>query len=235
MLVLAQSLGRPPLPRFFVISRCVHVSQNHPTRIDGSPLARVDEIHAKRLDGVRNFSHPPRQCGGNRRSAFVAVHRGKRLDPALGSWNDSLAARAQRTRKQPVKPFCRKVRQVAGDNQIPSRTRCGQSGGDSGQRPTPWSISAALSPRIVLDCAQSELRVPTGRSNNYDLGDKWLEQLYCMEDQWDAAEIEKSLVAAHARTGASCENEAGDLSIALHSRPAILRLRAEVAQRSGGL
>jgi hypothetical protein len=59
--------------------------------------------------------------------------------------------------------------------------------------------------------------------------------LYCMEDQWDAAEIEKSLVAAHARTGASCENEAGDLSIALHGRPAILRLRAEVAQRSGGL
>jgi hypothetical protein len=56
-----------------------------------------------------------------------------------------------------------------------------------------------------------------------------------VKDQWDAVEIEKSLVAAHSRTGAPRKNETSDLVIALHVRPAILRLRAELAQSSGGL
>jgi hypothetical protein len=56
-----------------------------------------------------------------------------------------------------------------------------------------------------------------------------------MEDQWDAAKIEQSLVAAHASTGAPCKNEAGDLRIALHDQLAILRLHAQLAQRSGEL
>jgi hypothetical protein len=56
-----------------------------------------------------------------------------------------------------------------------------------------------------------------------------------VKDQWDAVEIEKSLVAAHTRTGAPRKNETSDLVIALHVWPAILRLRAELAQSSGGL
>jgi hypothetical protein len=54
-----------------------------------------------------------------------------------------------------------------------------------------------------------------------------------MNDQRNASEIEESLVAAHARAGASGKNKSSDLAIALHDGPAILRLRAELAQRSG--
>jgi hypothetical protein len=54
-----------------------------------------------------------------------------------------------------------------------------------------------------------------------------------VKNQRDAAEIEKSLVAAHARAGATCKNKSGDLAIALHGYPAILRRRAELAQSSG--
>jgi hypothetical protein len=82
---------------------------------------------------------------------------------------------------------------------------------------------------------QSELRVSTGRSDNRDLRNEWLDQSGSMKDQRNAAEIEKSLVAAHARTGAPGKNKSSDLAIALHDGPAILRLRAELAQRSGKL
>jgi hypothetical protein len=92
-----------------------------------------------------------------------------------------------------------------------------------------------LSLRIVSYRAHSELPVSAGRSDNSYLTHERLEQSGCVENQWDATEIEKSLVAAHARAGAACKNEAGDLAVALHGRPAILRPRVELAQRSGGL
>jgi hypothetical protein len=56
-----------------------------------------------------------------------------------------------------------------------------------------------------------------------------------MEDQRDAAEIEKPLVAAHTRTGTPRKNEGCDLAIAPHVYGAILRLPSGRAQRSGGL
>jgi hypothetical protein len=56
-----------------------------------------------------------------------------------------------------------------------------------------------------------------------------------MEDQRDAAKIEKSFIATHTQAGASRKNEASDLALALRGCPAILRLRAELAQRFGGL
>jgi len=195
----------------------------------------VDNIHVKFFDGVRNFSHAPRQRGSNRRTTFAAVHSRQRLDPALRPWNDGLAARPERTRKQPVEPFCRKVRQVAGDDQIPARVRCGQGGGDSCQRPTPGSVRPVLSLRVVRDCAQSEHRVFTGRSDNCYLGGDRLEQSSRMQYQWDAPEIEESLIATHARAGASRKNESSDLAIAFHDCPLILRLRMGLAQASGGL
>jgi hypothetical protein len=235
MLVLAQALGRPPLQRLFVISGRVHVSQDQPARIDPSPLTRVNKIHAQLLDGVRNFSHTARKCSGNRPATFAAVHRGQRLDPALGSWNDSFTARTQCARKQPVKPFCRKVWQVAGDDQIPARVRCSQSGGDSRQWSTPRYILPALGLRVVRYRTQPKLRVSTGMSDNRDLRDEWIEQSSCMQDQRNAAEIKQSLVAAHARARAPRKNEPSDLAIAFHDCPAILRPRAELAQRSGGL
>ena len=236
MLCFVQTLGRP-LQRFFVISRRVHVSQDQSTRLDPAPLARVDKFHAKFRDSVGNLSHSPRQRGRNRRKTFAAIYGGQRLDPAHGSWNDGLPVRPERTRKQPVEPFCRKVRQVAGDDQIPARMcRC-QSGGDSGHRPIPEYIRPIESLRAVhvRDRVQSERCVSAWRSDNRDLGDEWLQQAGCMEDQWDAAKIEQSLVAAHGRTGAPCKNEAGDLGIARHDQLAILRLHAQLPQRSGEL
>src|SRR5882762_8810638 len=230
MVVSAQTCGRPPIPRLFVFSWRVHVFQEQFARLDLAPFTRVNEVHAKFLDGIRNFSHAPRQRGSNRRTTFAAIHTGQRLDPVRRSWNDGLAARPERTRKQPVEPFCRKVRQVAGDDQIPARVRCGQGGGDSCQRPTPGSVR-----RVVRDCAQSELRVFTGRSDNCYLGDDWFEQSSRMQYQWDAPEIEESLIATHARAGASRKNESSDLAIAFHDCPLILRLCFALAQASGGL
>jgi hypothetical protein len=234
MLVLAQALGRPPLQRLFVISGRVHVSQNRPARIDPSPLTRVNKIHAKLLDGVRNFSHPARKCSGNRPATLAAVHRGQWLDSVLRSWNYNVSARTRRTREQPVKPFCRKIRQIAGDDQIPTRARCGQGGGDSCQRSAIGSVRPALRLRVVRYCAQSEFRVSARRSDNCDFGDEWFEQSGRVKDQWNAAEIEKPLVAPHARAGAPRKDEASNLAIAFHNRPAILRLCSGLAQRFGG-
>jgi hypothetical protein len=235
MFAIAQSLGRPPLPRLFVISGRVHVSQNHRARIDRSPLTRVNMYHPKLFDGIGNFSYATLECGGNRRAALAAVHRSQRLDPALGLWNDSFAARTQRTRKQPVEPFCREIRQIAGDDQIPRRASCGQRSGDSRERSTSESIRPALALHVISDHMQSEPRVSIWRSDNCDFSDKWLEQSRSVKNQGNVGEIEKSLVAAHARTGASSENKASDLAIALHDCPAILRLSAGLAQRYGEL
>jgi hypothetical protein len=231
-----QTLGRP-LQRLFVVSRRVHVSQAQSTRLDPAPLARVDKFHPKFRDSVGNLSHSPCQRGRNRRKTFAVIYGRQRLDPAHGSWNDGLRARLERTRKQLVEPFCRKVRQVAGDDQIPARMcRC-QSGGDSGHRPIPEYIRPIVSLRVVhvRDRVQPERSVSAWRSDNGDLGDEWLKQAGCIEDQRDAAKIEKSLIVAHARAGAPYENKPGDLAIALHECPAILRLRSELAQRSGEL
>lgn len=235
MVVCAQTLDRPPVPRLFVIFGRVHVSQDQFARIDLAPLARVDKVHVNLLNGVGNFAHTARQRSGNRRTAFAAVHPGQRFDPALGSWNDGLLARAQRTRKQPVEPFCRKVRQVAGDDQIPPRVRGGQRGGDSGQRPLAELIRSALSLRVVRYGVQSERCVFAGRSDNCDLDDEWFKQSGCVENQRDAVEIEKSLIATHTRTGAPRKNEASDLAITLHDCAVILRLRSGLAQRHGEL
>src|SRR5467141_1152535 len=235
MVVCAQTCGRPPIPRLLVVSWRVHVFQDQFAWLDLAPLVWVDNIHVKFFDGVRNFSHAPRQCGSNRRTTFAAVHSSQRLDSALRPWNDGLAARPERTRKQPVEPFYRKVRQVACNDQIPARVRCGQGGGDSRQRPTPESIRPVLSLRIVRDCAQSQLRVFIRRSDNCYPGDDWLEQSSHMQNHWDAPEIEESLVAAHARAGASRKNESSDLAIAFHDCPLILRLPLGLAQSSGGL
>ena len=235
MLCPARSCGRPPLTCLFVISGCIHVSQNQPAWIEAAPLARVDELHAKLFNGVRNLSHALRQRRSNQFTAFAAVHRGQWLDPVLGSWNDSFAARTQRARKQPVEPFCRKVRQVAGHDQIPARLRCGQSGGDSCKRSAARSVRPATRLRLVCYRAQAELRVLAGRSNNCDFGDERLEQAGHANDQRVAPEIEKSFVAAHARAGAPRKNEASDLAITIHHCQSILRPRSGLAQRSGGL
>jgi len=72
------------------------------------------------LDGVGNLEHAARQRSRNRRTAFAAIYGRQRFHPALGLRNDGLAARTHGSRKQPIDPFCRKVWQVAGDNQIPA-------------------------------------------------------------------------------------------------------------------
>ena len=138
---------------------------------------------------------------------------------------------------QPVEPFRRKVRQIAGDNQVPKRMCRFESGGDSGYRPIPEYFQRIESLRVVhvRDRVQSERRVSAWRSDNCDLDNEWLKHAGCTEYQRDAAKIEKSLISAHTRTGAPCKNKPGDLAIALHDYPAILRLRAELAQRSGEL
>src|SRR4029077_2496410 len=158
---------------------------------------------------------------------FLAVHRGQRLDAPLGPWNNSFSARTQCARKQPLDPFCRKIRQIAGDDQIPSRASCGQRGGDSCQRPAAGSVWSAPGLHVVRYRAQPELRVSTGMSDNCDLDDEWFEQSSCMQDQRNAAEIKQSLVAAHARAGAPRKNKPSDLAIAFHNCLAILRPGAE--------
>lgn len=236
MLTFSQTPGRPPLLRLFVVSGCVHVSQGQFARIDPAPLARIHKIQAKLLDGVINFSRSPRQRGSKGRAAFTAVHRGQRLDSSLGSRNDGFAARAHRARNQPVEPLRRKIWQVAGNDQIPARMCCGQSRRNSCKRSIARRIRSALSPSVaVCDYVQSERRISAGRSHNRDLRDQRLEQSSGVKDQRDAVEIEKSLVAAHSRTGTPRKNETSDLGMALHVCPAILRPRAELAQRSGGL
>jgi len=172
--VSTQTFSSPPVPRLFIISGRVHVFQDQLARLDPAPLARVDKFDAKFRDSVGNFSHAPRQRGSNRRTTFAAVHSGQRLDPALCSWNDDLPARPERTRKQPVEPFCRKVRQVAGDDQVPGRMGRSQSGGDSGQRPNPKYIRPIERLRVVhvRDYVQSERLVSAWRPDNIDLGDE---------------------------------------------------------------
>jgi len=234
MLLRAQTLGRPPLQRLLIISRRVHVFQNQPVLIDRAPLSSINKIHAKLLNGVGNFSHTPLERGGNRRGTLMPINRGQRLDPARGSWNDGFTARTQGARKQPVEPFFRKIRQVAGDDQIPSRARFSQSGGDSCERSRPKTICPELSLRIVSNSAQSELPISDRRSDDCDFTDERFEQSGGVKDQRDAVEIEKPLVAAHARTGAPRENEAGDLTMARHDCPPILRLRSQLAQGHGG-
>jgi len=235
MLCLAQSCGSPPLTCLFVISGCIHVSQNQPARIEVAPLARVDELHAKLFNGVRDLSHALRQRRSNHLTGFAAVHRRQRLDPLIGSWDDSFAVRMPRARKHPVEPFRRKVRQVAGDDQIPAAARCGQSGGDPCQRSVAGSVRPALGLHLVSYCPQAELRVSAGRSDNRNFGDERLEQPRRMNDQRIAPEIEKSFVAAHARARAPRKNEASDLVITNHHCQSILRPRSGLAQRSGGL
>jgi len=233
MRFLADSRGGPPVQRVFVIPGRVHVSQNQSARIELSPVARVDVVHSKLVDGVGNFAHPTRERSGNFRSAFSAVDCGQRLDAALAPRNDSFAARTHRTRKQPVKPFCGKVWHVAGQDQIPWRPRRGQGGGDSRERSVSRLIRPALNLHVIGDHMQSEVCIPIERSDNRNFGYKWFDQSRCMKDQRNAAEIEKSFVATHARAGASGKNKSSDLAIALHDGPAILRLRAELAQRRG--
>jgi hypothetical protein len=235
MLHLARSCGRPPLTRLFIISGCIHVSQDQPARFEAAPLVRVDELYAKLFNGVRDLSHTLRQCRSNQLTAFATVHRGQWLDPVLGSWNDSFAAPTQRARKQPVEPFRRKVRQVAGNDQIPARLRSGQCSGDPCQGSAARSVWPALGLCLVRYRAQAELGVSTGRSNNCDFGDERPEQPGGVNDQRVATEIEKSFVAAHARAGAPRKNEASDLAMTIHYSQAILRPCVGLAQRSGGL
>ncbi len=87
-----------------------------PLRIDQAPVARVNKVRTKILDRVGNLARAARQRGSDRRGAFAAIHCSQRFHPMLGSRNDSLATRTQCPRKQPVDPFLRKIRQVAGDD-----------------------------------------------------------------------------------------------------------------------
>lgn len=80
---LARSCGRPPLTCLFVISRCIHVSQNQPARIEAAPLARVDQRHAKLFNGLRDLSDALPERRSNQITAFAAVHRSQWLDPVL--------------------------------------------------------------------------------------------------------------------------------------------------------
>jgi hypothetical protein len=196
-----------------------------------TPFARIYKFNTKLHDCVRNFSYTPVERIRNRRTTFSAVHSGQRLYSVLGPWNDGLSARFERTGKQPVQPFRRKIRQVAGNNQIPARVRCGQSGRDSCQRSVAGTVRPALGLRFVRYRAQSELPVSLGGSDNCDFGDERLEQSGRVNDQRVTPEIEKTLVATHARAGAPRKNKPSDLAIALHRRPAILRLSVGLAQR----
>jgi len=218
MLTLAQNLGRPPLQRLVVIFGRIHISQDQSAWIDAAPIARIDKIQTKLLDRVRSFSRTPIQCGGNPRGTFAPVNSGEWLDAALGSWNHGFARGMQRARKQPFEPFSRKVRQVTGNNQIPRRVCCTQGRRDSCQRTTPSLFRATLSTHLIRDDVQSERSITVRRSDNRDLGNKWIEQSGRTKDQWDAAKIKQSLVTAHARTGAPRKNEAGELKMAFHDR-----------------
>jgi hypothetical protein len=235
MLACAHALGRPPLPRLFVVSGFVHVSQDPLARLDLAPLARIDKVQAQFLNGVRDFSHASRQRSGNRRTAFAAVYRSQWLDPPLCLWNDGLTSRAKRTRKQPIKPFRREVWQIASHDQIPAPLRCGQGGGNARQRPSVGRVWTALGLPIALvrDCAESERGISAGRSDDRYLGDQWFEQSGHMKDQRHAPEIEEALVAAHARAGAPCKDEPSGLLTMSHASLAILRRRVVVAQHSG--
>jgi len=73
--------------------------------------------------------------------------------------------------------------------------------------------------RLIRDDAQSERCITMRSSDNCDVGNKWFEQSGGTKDQWDASKIEQTFVAAHARTGAPCKNEAVDLTIAFHDCP----------------
>src|SRR5258706_3609590 len=231
MLISGQTRGCPPGPRLLVISGRIHVFQHQAVWINPSQPSRVDMIHTKPLDADGKFPHAPRESSGNSRSAFAAIDCRQRLDSALGPRNDGYSTRTQRTRKQPVDPFRRKVWQVAGENQIPWRARRAQSGGDSCERSISRAIHPALNFHAVSNRMQSEVRVSTGRSDDRYLGNERLDQSHGMNYQPNAAEVEQSLVAPHARAGASSKNKSSDLAITLHDGPAILRLRAELAQR----
>jgi hypothetical protein len=203
MLSFSQTPGRPPLLRLFVISRRVHVSQGQFARIDAAPLARVDKIHAKLLDSVGNFSHPPRQCGSNRRAAFAAVHRGQRLDSSLGSRNDGFALRERIARESSQSSHCAE-RYGRSQATIKFQRECvaARAVAIPARGPSLGAFRSALSPSVaVCDYVQSERRISAGRSHNRDLRDERLEQSSGVKDQRDAVKIEKSLVAAHARTG----------------------------------
>ena len=237
MRVFTRASGQPPLPRLFVIFGRIHVFQNQFTGLGLTPFMCMDNIRVKPLDRLGNFSHAPCQRGGNRNLAIAPVHSGQRLDAPLSPWNQNISMRTQRARKQPGNPFCGKIRQVAGDDQIPRQVRSGQGGRDSREWTQPNFLRSVESLRgnLVRDDVQPERCVSRRRTDNRYVGDEWRQQARGMQNQRDAAEIEKSLVAPHARAGAPCKNKSGDLGIALHGYPAILRRRAELAQSSGEL
>jgi len=171
----------------------------------------------------------------------ICIPHSRRYTAASGSiprsvrGNDGLTARTQRVRKQPVEPLCRKIRQVAGNDQIPRRARFGQSGRDSCQRSAAGTFHPVLALRLIRYRAQAELRISIGRSDYCYLSDDRLEQSRRVNDQRDAAKIEEPFVAAHTRAGTPRKNEAGDLAISLHQCPAILRSCVRLAQLPGGL
>jgi hypothetical protein len=72
------------------------------------------------------------------------------------------------------------------------------------------------------------------RVEDYLAAEETQEQPSRVNDQREAAEIEKSFVAAHARAGAPRKNKVSDLAITIHHSQGILRPRSGLAQRSGG-
>lgn len=235
MLASTQPPGLPPSARLFVIVRGIHVSQDQFAGFDLAPLGRINKVQAKPLDGVRDFPDASCQRRLDRLSAFAMVHGGQGFDSSLGSGNDGIGVRSQRTRNQPVEPFLGKIGEIAGDDQVPTHVRRRQSGGDSRKRPKRAFARFAPSLSVsVRDCAQSERGVSRRGSDNCDLRDEWCQQSGRVHNQWYAAEIEELFIAPHARAGAPCKNEPCDLAMTLHGSPAILRPRRNVAQMPGG-
>jgi len=236
MVVSAQTCGRPPIPRLLVVSWRVHVFQDQFARLDLVPFARVNEVHAKFLDGVRNFRTPRASA------AAIAAPHSRRYTAASGSIPRSVLGMTASPRDSSAREssqsshFCRKVRQGRRrrSNSSASALRSGRrrflpeaharvcpARPEPARRPRLRTIRAS---RIYWEIRQLLLGATIGSSN----------RAIC-RISGDAPEIEESLIATHARAGASRKNESSDIAIAFHDCPLILRLRMGLAQPSGGL
>jgi hypothetical protein len=224
MFALVQPLGAPPFPRLGIVFGRVHIFQDQRAWIEPAPFALIDNVHAKLFDHVGNFSRASRERSRDGPATFAPVNRGERLESAPGPRNDDLPPRTGRPREQPFEPRSGKVRQVARDDQVPRRARCSQCAGDPRQWPAPNSFRSSAGSSLIRNRAQPHRCIPAGRPNHGYAGDERLDQMSRMNDQRNAAKIEKTFVPPHARAGPARKNKGCDLAAAFHDCPAILRL-----------
>jgi hypothetical protein len=219
-----QPLGAPPFPRLVIVFGRVHIFQDQRAWIEPAPFALVGDVHLKLFDHVGNFSRAAGESGRDGRAAFAPVNRGERLESAHGLRNDDLPSRADRPREQPFEPRSGKVRKVARDDQVPRQTRCSQGGRNPCQRPAPNSLRSSARSILIRNRAQSHRCIPAGRPYHGYAGNERVDHASRMNDQRNAAKIEKAFVLPHARACAARKNKGSDLAAAFHNRPAILRL-----------